>query len=205
MTPRAPSLPQIRQALQRHDPRILRPPNVDWRMAAVLVPLLPRPDGVHVLFTERSKELRAHGGQVSFPGGGIEPQDRGPREAALRESFEEVGLRDEHVEVIGQLDDCPTFVSGFVIAPFVGIVDPLAFTAAGRYPWTPSAAEIAALHELPLSEFLVPENRRVEMRERDGIPYELTWYTIGGTIIWGATARILRQLLEWADESVEAK
>ena len=187
MTRRAPSLPQIRQALQRHDPRILRPPNVDWRMAAVLVPLLPRPDGVHVLFTERSKDLRAHGGQVSFPGGGIE-----------------VGLRKEHVEIIGQLDDCPTFVSGFVIAPFAGVVDPLAFTAAGRYPWTPSEAEIAALHELPLSEFLVPENRRIEMREREGIPYELTWYTIGNTIIWGATARILRQLLEWADEPVEA-
>jgi len=140
MTRRAPSLPQIRQALQRHDPRTLRPPNVDWRMAAVLVPLLPRPDGVHVLFTERSKELRAHGGQVSFPGGGIEPQDQGARDAALRESFEEVGLRKEHVEIVGQLDDCPTFVSGFVIAPFVGVVDPLAFTAAGRYPWTPSAA-----------------------------------------------------------------
>ena len=141
MTRRAPSLPQIRQALQRHDPRILRPPNVDWRMAAVLVPLLPRPDGVHVLFTERSKDLRAHGGQVSFPGGGIDAEDRGPREAALRESFEEVGLREEHVEIIGQLDDCPTFVTGYVILPVVGVVDPLAFTAAGRYPWTPSAAE----------------------------------------------------------------
>jgi 8-oxo-dGTP pyrophosphatase MutT (NUDIX family) len=205
MTPTAPSLPQIRRALERHEPQTLRPPNVDWRLAAVLVPLLPRPDGVHVLFTERSKELRAHAGQVSFPGGGIEPQDAGPREAALRESFEEVGLREEHVETIGQLDDCPTFVSGFVIAPFVGIVDPIAFTAAGRYPWTPSAAEIAALHELPLSEFLVPGNRRVEMRAREGIPYELTWYTIDGTIIWGATARILRQLLEWADEPVEAR
>ncbi|MFL5364595.1 MAG: NUDIX hydrolase [Myxococcales bacterium] len=172
-------------------------------MAAVLVPLLPRPDGVHVLFTERSKELRAHGGQVSFPGGGIEPSDAGPREAALRESFEEVGLREEHVEIIGQLDDCPTFVSGFVIAPIVGVVDPLAFTAAGRYPWTPSPAEIAALHELPLSEFLIPEKRRVEMREREGVPYELTWYTVGGTVIWGATARILRQLLEMADEPME--
>jgi 8-oxo-dGTP pyrophosphatase MutT (NUDIX family) len=203
MKPRAPSLPQIRRALSRHEPRPLRPPNVDWRMAAVLVPLLPRPDGVHVLFTERSKELRAHGGQVSFPGGGIEPSDAGPREAALRESFEEVGLREEHVEIIGQLDDCPTFVSGFVIAPIVGVVDPLAFTAAGRYPWTPSPAEIAALHELPLSEFLIPEKRRVEMREREGVPYELTWYTVGGTVIWGATARILRQLLEMADEPIE--
>jgi 8-oxo-dGTP pyrophosphatase MutT (NUDIX family) len=193
------TLPLIRRAIAQHQP-VLRPEF--GRAAAVLVPLLPRPEGLHVLFTERSKELRAHGGQVSFPGGGIEPGDAGPRAAALRESYEEVGLREEHVEVIGQLDDCPTFVSGFVIAPFVGVVDPLAFTAAGRYPWTPSAAEIAALHELPLSEFLVPENRRVEMREREGIPYELTWYTIRGTVIWGATARILRQLLELADQPV---
>jgi 8-oxo-dGTP pyrophosphatase MutT (NUDIX family) len=188
-----PGLPQIRHSLSRYTPvRSLEP----GRAAAVLVPLLPRPDGLHVLFTERSKELRSHAGQVSFPGGSIDAGDRDSEAAALREAHEEVGLRPEHVEVLGLLDDCPTFVTGYVITPVVGIVDPLAFTAAGRYPWTPSPAEIAALHELPLAGFTEPANMRVERRKHEGAIFELTWYTVDGTTVWGATARILRQLIE---------
>ena len=188
-----PGLPQIRHSLSRYTPvRSLEP----GRAAAVLVPLLPRPDGLHVLFTERSKELRSHAGQVSFPGGSIDAGDRDSKAAALREADEEVGLRPEHVEVLGLLDDCPTFVTGYVITPVVGIVDPLAFTAAGRYPWTPSPAEIAALHELPLEGFTEPANMRVERRKHEGAIFELTWYTVDGTTVWGATARILRQLIE---------
>ena len=190
-------LAQIRRALSRHVP--VRHPDLG-RAAAVLVPLLPRPDGLHVLFTERSKELRAHAGQVSFPGGSIDPGDADEAAAALRESREEVGLRPEHVELIGPLDDCPTFVTGFNISPVVGVVDPLAFTAAGRYPWTPSPAEIAALHELPLQGFLDDQSLRIERRERDGVNYDLYWYTVQGTVVWGATARILHQLIELATQ-----
>ncbi|HWE23957.1 MAG TPA: CoA pyrophosphatase [Myxococcales bacterium] len=200
MTQAAPTLPQIRRALSRHLPRKSQE---TFRPAAVLVPLLPRPEGLHVLLTERSKDLRSHAGQISFPGGSIESSDANAAAAALREAREEVGLDPRHVEVIGELDDCPTFVTGFVILPVVGVIDPLAFTAAGRYPWTPSAAEIAAIHELPLDAFLDPKNRRVEQRLRNGEPYELTWYTVGGTTVWGATARILRQMLELASAPVE--
>ena len=202
MTGAAPTLPQIRRALSRHIPR---KSSETFRPAAVLVPLLPRPEGLHVLLTERSKDLRSHAGQISFPGGGIDSGDRDARTAALREAREEVGLDPRHVEIIGQLDDCPTFVTGYVIVPVVGVVDPLAFTAAGRYPWTPSEDEIAALHELPLDAFLDAKNRRVEQRLRNGEPYELTWYTVGGTTVWGATARILRQLLEIAEAPLEAR
>src|SRR5207302_1678861 len=85
----------------------------DMRAAGVLVPLLPRPEGLHVLFTERSKELRSHAGQISFPGGSVERADADATAAALREAREEVGLRAEHVEVLGAIDDCPTFVSGY--------------------------------------------------------------------------------------------
>jgi len=191
------TVPQIRRALARHQP-VLRPEF--GAAAAVLVPLLPRPEGLHVLFTERSKELRAHAGQISFPGGRVDPADPDVRAAALREAHEEVGLDAEHVEILGMLDDCPTFVTGFVITPVVGLIDPLAFTAAGRYPWNPSPAEIAALLELPLADFRDPRNLRIEMREREGVQFELYWYTVQGQTVWGATARILNQLIQLAQE-----
>ena len=132
----------------------------------------------------------------------MDAADRDAAAAALREAREEVGLRADHVEVIGALDDCPTFVTGFVISPIVGVVDSLAFTAAGRYPWTPSPVEIAALHELPLDAFSDPKNLRLEARERDGAPFTLYWYTVQGTVIWGATARILHQLIELSSTEV---
>ena len=193
------AVPQIRRAIARHKP-VLRPEF--GAPAAVLVPLLPRPEGLHVLFTERSKELRAHAGQISFPGGRVDVEDPGTVEAALREAREEVGLDREHVDILGTLDDCPTFVTGYVITPVVGLVDPLAFTSAGRYPWNPSPAEIAALHELPLADFRDPANLRTEMREREGVPFELHWYTVRGQVVWGATARILHQLIALAEEGI---
>ena len=192
------TLAQIRRAIAQHKP-VLRPEF--GRAAAVLVPLLPRPEGLHVLFTERSKELRSHAGQISFPGGSVDRADSDARAAALREAREEVGLREEHVEVLGTVDDCPTFVTGYVITPVVGVVDPLAFTAAGRYPWDPSPAEIAALHELPISAFMDPKNLKIELRAREGQMFELYWYTVQGATVWGATARILHQLIRLAREA----
>ena len=146
----APTLAQIRRALARHRPR---KSTETFRPAAVLVPLLPRPEGLHVLFTERSHELRAHAGQISFPGGGIDSSDADARAAALREAQEEVGLDPRHVEIIGQLDDCPTFVTGYVILPVVGVVDSLAFTAAKQ------------LNRLLLIERLVRPRQERELAE----------------------------------------
>ncbi len=190
----------IRRALKQHRPD--RQPQLG-RASAVLVTLLPRGDGLALLFTERSMELRSHPGQVSFPGGRVDPTDKDARDAALREAREEVGLRKEHVEILGELDDCPTFVTGFVITPVVAVIDPLAFTDDGRYPWAPSAAEIASLHELPLDGFVDPANRRTEQRTHEGETYELIWYTVEGTTVWGATARIVRQLIDLSLQEIQ--
>ena len=190
---RVPTLEQIRGALALHEPA--RAAHLG-RAAAVLVPLLPRPEGVHVLFTTRSANLKTHSGQVSFPGGTVDEADSDVRQAALREAREEVGLEPAHVEVLGELDDCPTFVSGFVITPVVGLIDARWFTQQGRYPWHASAAEIETLHELPLRDFCDPKNCRLERRESQGAWYTLYWFTVQGTVVWGATARILQTLIE---------
>src|SRR5262249_6936031 len=142
---RVPTLEQIEAVVSRHTPQ--RYPELG-RSAAVLVPILPRPDGVHLLFTKRSERLPTHRGQVSFPGGSVDAADASVQMAALREAQEEVGLDPLHVRVLGQLDDVPTFVTGFVISPIVGVVDPRWYGPQGSYPWAPSPHEIDALHEL---------------------------------------------------------
>jgi len=154
--------------------------------SAVLVPLLPRKEGLHLLFTERSAGLRAHAGQISFPGGKVDPGDKGMRETALREANEEVGLDPKHARIVGELDDVPTFVTGYVISPVVAIIDG-GLTPEQRYPWRASAGEVVKLHELPLKDFLDPAALRIEERERDGARFELYWYTVRGTIVWGTS------------------
>lgn len=164
----------------------------------MLVPLLPRADGLHVLLTERSAELRAHAGQISFPGGTLDPTDADARAAALREAREEVGLWERHVRVVGELDDCRTVSSCYLISPVVGVVDPAACGPDGRYPFVAHPGEIARLHELPLQAFLAPGCLRTEERELEGHLLRLYWYTVPGAVVWGATARILHQLLALA-------
>jgi 8-oxo-dGTP pyrophosphatase MutT (NUDIX family) len=190
-----PLLDRLLAALARHEPRLC--PELG-RAAAVLVPLLPRASGLTFLFTERSKDLSSHAGQVSFPGGRIDPEDASPTAAALREAREEVGLDPGHVRLVGQLDDCPTIVSGFVITPIVAVVDEARLDPSGSYPWQPSAHEVVALHELPAADFLVPGNLRTEQRELWGEQHEVYWYTVRGVTVWGATARIVHQLLSLA-------
>lgn len=201
--PAASRLARLRHAVAAYTPR-KAPAHLGFRRAAVLVPVLPREHAVELLFTSRSAELKRHAGQVSFPGGSIDPGETA-REAALREAHEEVGLDASHVEVIGELDECPTLVAGFVITPIVGIVQPWAFTAAGRYPWNPSPAEVAALHELPLAGFEDPANLRIENADRGGTRFEIFWYTVNGTVVWGATARIVHQLVSLAARPPDAK
>ncbi len=190
-----PSLARLREGLAAFTPR--RAPDLG-RPAAVLAPLLCRQGELHVMFTERSQSLRAHAGQISFPGGKVEPGDRGMRETALREAQEEVGLDPAHAELLGELDDVPTFVTGYVISPVVALIDERSLGPEGRYPWRLSQGEVVRVHELPMRDLLEPSALRVEERERDGVRFELYSYTARGATVWGATARILHQLLDLA-------
>jgi 8-oxo-dGTP pyrophosphatase MutT (NUDIX family) len=163
-------------------------PSAALRPAAVLVPLIDRPEGMSVLLTLRTSHLSAHAGQVSFPGGSIDADDRDADEAALRETEEEIGLPREYVSLIGRLD---TYVTGtgFEITPVVGIVAP-------HFPLTADPFEVAEIFEVPLSFVLDRGNhhrteRMFEQRRRVFfvLPFE-------NRNIWGATAGILVNLAE---------
>jgi 8-oxo-dGTP pyrophosphatase MutT (NUDIX family) len=156
--------------------------------AAVLLGLIERDAGFNVLFTQRSAHLSAHAGQVSFPGGRLEPSDAGPIEAALREATEEIGLDPALVRVVGRLHSFQT-VTGFLITPVVGFVDP------GFEP-RPDETEVDAVFEVPLSFLLDPSNVSVGYRERMGVRFRVYEFHYEGRHIWGATASILMNLKE---------
>ncbi len=156
--------------------------------AAVLVPLVER-GGPHLIFAKRTDRVGTHRGQISFPGGTIDPADPSPLDAALRESEEEVGLPRTAVEPLGALDDTETFATQFVITPWVGVV---------REPvvWRPDGEEIEEVIEVPFASLVERANFRVEHWERDGVVRPVYFYDWGGEVIWGATARIVKHYLD---------
>ncbi|MGF1641455.1 MAG: CoA pyrophosphatase [Rhodospirillales bacterium] len=163
-------------------------PIMPLKPAAVLVPLVDNPDGLTVLFTRRTAHLAHHAGQVSFPGGHIEPEDEGPRETALRETEEEIGLDRRHAEVIGHLD---TYVTrtGFVVTPVVAVVTPpLAIR--------PDPHEVAEVFEVPLAFLLDPANHQRCSAEFDGVTRHFYAMPYRHHFIWGATAGMLVNLYE---------
>ena len=160
--------------------------------AAVLIPLYEQEGTPHVLITVRTETVEHHKGQISFPGGAQDAEDSDLVATALRETEEEIGLRREHVEVWGQLDDIMT-VSNFIVSPYVGVV-----TGPSPYPFAPSAIEVAELLTVPLPHLHDPSTLLLEpapWRDRLVPPPS---YRFGEHLIWGATARVLQRFLELA-------
>jgi 8-oxo-dGTP pyrophosphatase MutT (NUDIX family) len=155
--------------------------------AAVLVPLHMKRGAVHAVFTRRQHDLPRHAGEISFPGGRRDADDADLIATALRETHEEVGLPPESVELIGALEPIPTVVTGYAIHPFVGIVP-------SNFRWTPSHREVAAVIDLPLSAVAAGYERRRLVRR--GTTIRTDTYVVDEHMIWGATARIVSDLLE---------
>jgi len=156
--------------------------------AGVLIPVIERGDGHHVLFTKRSEDLDQHPGQMSFPGGGVEPEDEEILATALREANEEIGLSACEARLVGRLDDIRT-VTEYAVTPFVGRVPDRTYRADDR--------EVAEVVVLPVAGLTEHGNHEYEHRNH---PYYgdivIHYFHVHGYTVWGATARILVQLLE---------
>jgi 8-oxo-dGTP pyrophosphatase MutT (NUDIX family) len=160
----------------------------------VLVPLfLDEADEPHAIFTRRRADLRRHAGEISFPGGRQDPQDASLEETALREAEEEIGLPRAEVHVLGALPPTSTFVTNYLIHPFVGLVP-------AGLAWTVSEQEVDEVLELPFAA--LREGRTRTRLERRGISFETDAYVVEEHLIWGATARILEHVLERAREGM---
>ncbi|HVE77019.1 MAG TPA: CoA pyrophosphatase [Actinomycetota bacterium] len=162
-----------------------------WAMAAVLVPLVKHQGEWRLVFTRRSEDLTHHAGEISFPGGRIDEGET-PAQAAVRETHEELAVPPQTVELIGRLPSVPTRVSGYLIEPWVGLIESNEFD--------PNPAEIAEVIEISLETITGPGVERVQKFIRGGGVYESFAYDIGPNIIWGATGRIVRNLIELLPE-----
>lgn len=171
-----------------HDLNPGMPKPIELTPAAVLVPIVARDDGMTVLLTQRTDHLNAHAGQISFPGGRAEEEDSSLEATALRETEEEVGLKGEHIELVGQLDIYVTR-TGFEVMPVVGIVTP-------PFRIKPDPFEVADVFEVPLSFIVDPANHQKESRLHKGIKRQFYVLPYEDRYIWGATAGMLVNLSE---------
>jgi len=163
-----------------------RLPSEQARPAAVLVPLIERPEGLTVLLTQRAAHLKNHAGQISFPGGRQEESDESPLAAALRETEEEIGLSREFVRVVGYLESHLIF-TGFHVVPVVGFVRP-------GFTLQPDPKEVADVFEVPLVHILDAANHGTRARDVEGGVLHVYTIPFGGRVIWGATAGMLMSL-----------
>jgi 8-oxo-dGTP pyrophosphatase MutT (NUDIX family) len=156
--------------------------------AGVLAPLYVDSRGsLHAVFTRRREDLRRHAGEISFPGGRRDPEDADLAATALRETHEEIGLPPDGVEIAGALQPTPTFVTGYAIYPFVGLIEP-------GFEWIVADAEVAEVLEMNLADVRSGYARRRLIRR--GLPFRTDAYQVGDHLIWGATARIVADLLD---------
>ena len=184
----------LSQALAGHQPQSLESPGS--RPAAVLMPLWEQEGRVQVVFTKRNATLPHHPGQISFPGGAADPEDANLAETALRETCEEIGVCQGLVEVTERLDQVLT-ITNFLVTPYVGLVDP-------RAEFNPNPVEVERLVVVPLAKVLDRQSYQPRDVKWEGLTMRQVGLAHGGDIIWGATARMLLNLLDALGDSAKA-
>ncbi len=180
---------RIEQILSQRQRRTIE--NKGLVPAAVLIPFYQKADEHYIVFTKRTERVEYHKGQISFPGGGCQPNENS-QTAALRESWEEIGLDPKDVEILGELDEIET-ISNYVISPFVAAIP-------YPYEFRKSPEEVEEIIEVPLAALLDKNNIREEIQLQQGKLAPVRSYEYKGQVIWGATARILKQFLELVSE-----
>jgi 8-oxo-dGTP pyrophosphatase MutT (NUDIX family) len=162
-------------------------PRGGFAPAAALVPLHEKDGEVHLLLTRRPKHMRRHAGQLSVPGGRIDPGEE-PLAAALREAEEEIGLRPAHADVLGRLSETLVLQTAFRLTPWVASVP-------YPYPYAAEPGEVEEILHVPLAALERPGVHRVEPREAYGMSLDVHYFAVGEDVLWGATARIVWELL----------
>ena len=159
----------------------------------MLIPLFKKDGEYHILFTRRTDKVEHHKGQISFPGGRQDKKDQDLLATALREAREEMGIEEKDVRILGELDDICTVSTDFCVSPFVALLP-------YPYPYKVNRQEIEEVIEVPLSGLLDDRRLRQELYEKDGQLISVYFYQHQDHTIWGATANILKQLLDLLPE-----
>jgi len=178
---------ELRETLAARQKRSIHEPS---RVpSAVLIPIYEHQGHYHIVFIRRTRTVKTHKGQISFPGGVREDTDATLLETALRESLEEIGLHPEDAEVIGELDDEVTTTSNYIVTPFVALIP-------HPYKFIASEDEVDEIIEVPILSLLDKDCLKPDTEELNGEEFPSYAYHYQGNIIWGATARILNKLLD---------
>ena len=184
-----PTIAAVRRILSQNPKKAL----VDSSLtpAAVILLLYPKGGEYRILLNKRSDSVEDHKGEIAFPGGRKDDEDLTLQDTALRETYEEMGVRPQDVEVLGELDDVPT-ISNYLISPYVGAI-------AHSYPFRPNEREVEEVLEIPVAALRDSDNRRDEVRIVNGGLVDNPSYAYGGHLIHGATAKVLGRFLELLD------
>jgi len=178
----------IKALLRSREPKRIPVTDMLYKESSVLVPLFLNQDQVWLLFTKRANTVEHHKGEISFPGGRVDVHDSTWEHTAVRETFEEIGVKEEHIEILGQLDDMTTLTTQFIIHPFVGIIP---------YPYSfqVNAREVEQVIEIPLRFFFDRSQPEAHSIEYQGDCLEVPAFIYGDAVIWGATERILEHFV----------
>jgi dephospho-CoA kinase len=181
---------KIRRALSQRGKKLCQGEGLT--RAAVLIPMYHKADEWYLVLTKRTETMEYHKGQISFPGGVQHEKDASSKDTALRESWEEIGLEPSDVEILGELDDTATYTTRFLVSPFVGAIP-------YPYDFKANPQEVEEVISVPLNVLRDKKNFREEIQQIDGRSVTQYFYRYGDKVIWGATARMLKQFLEVID------